>query len=358
MAKDIHGGNIWEAAIEAAVLPEKIIDFSASINPLSSVKVYAAIKSGLRHIPAYPDPKARALRAVLASYHGIDPAETYPGNGSTEFIHLLPRVFKPGRALIVEPAFSEYRAGLDKVGCKAAGLILRADAGFTLDLARLDSRLKDGFDIVYIANPANPTGVLTPKDVLLEAARICKKRRAQLIVDEAFMDFCEQASIKREAVRNKRVMVLRSMTKFWSMAGMRLGYIVGHRDVIKRVATEMPPWSVNTLASCAAAAGLTDAAFSVKTMRWLERERKFLFTGLGAISGLKPFASSVNFLLVKITDPAHTAPALRAALNEAGMLIRDLSAFRGLGKRYFRVAVKTRAENAALLAALRLEVRS
>ncbi|MBI5885768.1 MAG: threonine-phosphate decarboxylase [Deltaproteobacteria bacterium] len=353
--KETHGGNIWEAAAQTATPPEKILDFSASINPLTSAKVLSAIKDGIRHIHAYPDPASKALRATLAAFHGIDADQTLAGNGSTEFIHLLPQVFKPTRALIIAPAFSEYAIGLEKTGCAPAYLTLREDEGFTLNLPRLDAALKKGpkTDIVYLANPANPTGVLTAKDAVYEAIRICKRRNALMVVDEAFMDFIESESVKHEAIRSRHVIVLRSMTKFWAMAGLRAGYIVCNKTLVKKVAAHLPPWSINTLASLAARAALTDDGHRAATFAWLGREQRFLHAGLAGIQGLAPLPSSANFFMVRITAPPATASSLRRALYKDGLLIRDLSAMAGAGKKFFRVAVRTSDENKALLAALR-----
>jgi len=355
IVKETHGGNIWEAAQQSATLPEKILDFSASINPLVSPKVLSAVKDGIRHIHAYPDPASTALRAALAAFHGIDANETLAGNGSTEFIHLLPQVFKPAGALIVAPAFSEYAIGLEKTGCAPAYLTLRADEGYALNLSRLDAGLKKRpkIDIVYLANPANPTGVLTPKETVCEAGRICKRRHALMVVDEAFMDFTEDESMKHEAIKSRHVIVLRSMTKFWAMAGLRAGYIVCNRALVKKIAAHLLPWSVNTIASQAAQAALTDDGHRARTLAWLRQEGRFLYAGLAAIPGLAPMPSSANFFMVKTTAPSRTASSLRRELYENGILIRDLSAMRGAGRRFFRVAVRTRDENKTLLAALR-----
>lgn len=356
--KETHGGNIWEAALQSATRPENILDFSASINPLTSAKLLSAIKNGIRHIHAYPDPASKALRAALAAFHGIDAGQTLAGNGSTEFIHLLPQVFKPTRALIIAPAFSEYAIGLEKTGCAPACLTLRADEAYALNLSRLDAALKKGpkIDIVYLANPANPTGVLMPKDTIAEACRICKRRGALMVVDEAFMDFTEDASVKHEAIRSRHIIVLRSMTKFWAMAGLRAGYIIGNKALVKKVAAHLPPWSINTLASLAARAALTDDGHRAATLAWLRQEQRFLYAGLAGIPGLAPLPSSANFFMVRITAPSTAASSLRRTLYKDGILIRDLSAMRGAGKKFFRVAVRTRTENKALLAALRKAV--
>lgn len=351
--KDIHGGNIWKASREAGIRSEDIMDFSASINPLGlSPRAASAIKKSLRFISPYPDPSSAAIAEELAGYHGISTREILPGNGSTEFIHLLPSLLKPASALIVEPAFSEYRKALRNNGCRADSFILKEETRFSIDTGRLKKRVSKGYDLLYIANPANPTGAVTGKEGIIEVARFCERLGATLIVDEAFVDFCEDRSIKKEAVRLRNVVVLRSMTKFFSMAGLRLGYIIAHRDTVRKFAKRVPPWSVNTLAG-AAVESIRDGRYIRKVHRWLDREKDFVSRGLGSIKGVRVFDSAANFFMVKIMDKSLTAPELKSILFEKGILIRDLSAFRGLGPGYFRIAIKTRRENEILIRALK-----
>ncbi|MBI5588733.1 MAG: threonine-phosphate decarboxylase [Deltaproteobacteria bacterium] len=347
--KDIHGGDIWRASAESGFELTSLMDFSASINPLGlSPKARAAIKEALRLAPPYPEPYAASLRAALASYHSVAPEELIAGNGSTEFIYLLPQVYRSERALIVEPAFSEYGKALRLSGCAVESFMLREDAGFSLDIKRFAGAVKKGYGLVYIGNPSNPTGSVVEKETVLEAAGILERYGSTLVVDEAFADFSETRSVKREAVKRKNIVVLRSMTKFFSMAGLRLGFIVANSSIVKRFAGRLPPWSVNTVASFAAAASLKDTRYIERTRRWLASERAFLFKALSAIKGLTVYPSEANFLMVRINCPGVAAPDVREALLKLGILVRDLSAFRGLGPEYMRFAVRKRDENVAL----------
>ncbi|MEK7773898.1 MAG: threonine-phosphate decarboxylase CobD [Deltaproteobacteria bacterium] len=353
--RDIHGGNIWGASAGSSIPLEEIVDFSASINPFGAPRgVGAAIENTLKKNLAspYPDPESSALRASLSDFHGVRASEVLPGNGSTEFIHLLPDVYRPKNALIVEPAFSEYRRALENRGCRVEGFILREKDGFAFNLDKFADKVKRGFDVVVLANPANPTGVLMEKAEVVEAAKICGREGATLVVDEAFADFTEAVSIKREGAAFRNVVVLRSMTKFFSMAGLRLGFIIAHASTVRRFASLIPPWSVNTFASAAGVEALKDAGYIAKTLRWAKEERGILLKGLASIEALKPYPGAANFLMAKIIAPL-TAGELKARLFRDGILIRDLSAFRGLGKRYFRVAIRKNRENRLLIGALR-----
>lgn len=352
--KDIHGGNIWEAASGAR--PEDILDFSASINPLGpSPKVVKAIKDALKYLPPYPEPRSTAFARAAADFHGISSDEVLAGNGSTEFIYSIPNILRPSSALIIEPAFSEYRTALALSGCRAESLVLKEDEGFSLNLKKLYGKLKNGFDMLFIGNPSNPTGKTFKKEALLDIASACEKYGTAFIVDEAFIDFMEDGSIKREAVKRKNVIVLRSMTKYFSIAGLRLGYVISNKRIIRKLSGSMPPWSVNTLAAAAGRAAFKDSAFSEATLKWLKEEKQFLSSGLCLIPGFTAYDSKANFIMVK-TSSGLTAPRLKEALSRKGILIRDLSSFRGLGQRYFRVAVKRRKENIILLEALRTAI--
>ena len=352
--KDVHGGNILEAHL---TLSGRILDFSASINPLGPpLSVVAAIHAGLDMLSHYPDPQNIALRKALSVFHsnGIEPRHILPCNGSIEAIHLLPRVFKPRRVLIVEPAFSEYRASLAGIGCVVHSLKLREEDGFALRASVLESALAKGYDLFYIANPSNPIGALINKDTLISVAQVCAKRKTIMVVDEAFIDFCENESLKHEAVRFGNVIVLRSMTKFYSMAGLRLGYVVACDALIKKLSVAMPPWSVNTIAALAGSAALKDAAFAARTLEWFEKERVYLAKGLSSLSGVIIYPSAANFFMARLSGDLRDAVELKKRLFERRILIRELGGFRGLDlkKGYFRVALRTRSENRCLLSAL------
>ncbi|MBI5810145.1 MAG: threonine-phosphate decarboxylase [Deltaproteobacteria bacterium] len=354
--KDIHGGNIWEASRITGLLPEEVLDFSSSINPLGLPHgAAAAIKKTLKLLPAYPDPSYRALKRALAAHHGISPSNILPGNGSTELIYLVPAVFRPKKALIVEPAFSEYRRALRLHGCAVKTHILRERDGFAMNAGRLiDCIRKGGHDIVFLANPSNPAGSLAKKEAVLEVARASQRLGAILVVDEAFIDFTEEESIKAEASnRLGNTVALRSMTKFFALSGLRLGFMAASRDIIEGFSKAMPPWTINTLAAEGAMEALKDAAYMERSRRWLCRERAFLGDGLGRVEGLSLFPSSANFILVKITAQDKSAAKLCSRLLKRGILIRPLNGFKGLGPEYFRVAIKRRKENSILLSALK-----
>lgn len=350
--KDIHGGDIWQASRLRGETPEELCDFSASINPLGFPSTARkALLSAVKSIPPYPDPSSTALKEAIAGFHAVGIDEIVPANGSNEIISIIPRLLKSGPALIVEPAFSEYRKALQLSGIRVKSHLLREQDGFRLNSVRLKKAI-EGCSAVYIANPSNPAGVLTLREDLLDIMSFAKKKGALVVIDEAFADFTG-VSVIPEAVRFGNVIVLKSMTKFYAMAGLRLGYGVGGKKLIARLSALIPAWSVNTLASSAGVAALKDRAFRKKTLEWFETEREFLFSGLASLSGLAPFESSANYIMVKLKGGVDARELRCALLEKNGIIIRELSAFPGLGLEFFRVAVLGRDDNKKLLAALR-----
>ncbi len=356
---NIHGGDIWEVSRRTGLDVSEIIDFSASINPAGpSAKAASAFAAAFADSNVYPDRGSKELVAALSKFYNIAPSNILPANGSTELIHLAPRVFAPKRALVVEPAFSEYRAALRLAGVQTETMLLGVADGFALDTEALMREVADKRPgMVFIANPANPTGVLTKKGALIKLARFLEARDTVLVVDEAFADFAEEESVKELASQLKNLVVLRSMTKFFAMAGLRLGFIFAHPDTIKKFSNMMPPWSVNTPASLSGAAALTDTEYIESTRKWLKSERARLLKGLCSIAKLKTYPPGANFIMVKIEDGPIYAEELRERLLDRGLLIRTLGEFAGLGNEYFRVAVRSGADNAKLLGALKAEFK-
>ncbi|MBI2400365.1 MAG: aminotransferase class I/II-fold pyridoxal phosphate-dependent enzyme, partial [Deltaproteobacteria bacterium] len=187
--KDIHGGDIWQASRLRGASPEELLDFSASINPLGFPQsCRKALTNAIKSIPPYPDPFSTALKEAIAGFHAVGIDEVVPANGSNEIISIIPRLLKNGPALIVEPAFSEYRKALGLSGIKVESHLLREQNGFRLNAARLKKAI-EGCSAVYIANPSNPAGVLTSREDLLEIISHAKTKGALVIIDEAFADF-------------------------------------------------------------------------------------------------------------------------------------------------------------------------
>lgn len=345
-----HGGNIKEIAKKYGLKPEGIIDFSASINPLGmSERARKAVIEKIDSVLHYPEQYAESLIEEAARFFGVPNDCLIAGNGSTELIYLVPRAFKPQKALIVNPTFSEYKNALKITGCTIDYFLMLEEDGFRLRIDPLLRVLKGKYDILYICNPGNPTGTLIPKSNILEIVDKAAEYDTLCVVDEAFIDFSENDSVRKEAAERPNLILLRSMTKFFGIPGLRAGFIIGNTKNVGELMNCKEPWSVNTLASIAAIEGLNDAEYIKETIRYVEEEREHLFSALKEIQWLKPFPSAANYILIKIRKEGVDADILAASLVKKGAFIRPCSSFDGLGNRFFRVAVRTREENERLV---------
>lgn len=350
-----HGGNVARAAREYGLSEKSIIDFSASINPLGpSPGVYRAITEEFWKIRHYPDTECGDLPALLAEYLGVGRENLLLGNGGAELIYILPRAIKIARALVLAPTFSEYARAVEAAGGKVQYKVLGRSGGD--GLADEVAGYLPGCDAVFLCNPNNPTGRLFSRSALVRLADEAEKAGACVIVDEAFMDFVpgrESVSLMSLACSRPGLVVLYSMTKFFGIPGLRLGAAVADSGLIGRMKKMKDPWSVNTLAVAAGEAALRDGGHMAETLKTVREEREYLFAVLSSVPGLKPFPSEANFLLVDISGTGLKSHQLVEKMAEMGILIRNCANFYGLDTRFVRVAVRTRAENDALLKALK-----
>lgn len=355
----IHGGNIYEIAQQFGLKVKEIIDFSASINPLGlSKKAEKKLKAGLSAVLHYPDPQCSGLIQALAHFHGLPEEQILAGAGSTDFIYALPRVLRVERPLIVTPAFSEYENALECISDQAGPHIhyfeSREEDGFELDVEGLLFALTQGYDALYLCNPNSPTGIMTDKKDLQKILAQAEREKIWFILDEASIDLVEEESLKKEAGAARRLIILRSLTKFFALPGLRVGYMISHPEVIHQFRQQCAPWTVNALAQIAAAESLKDIRYISQTKEFIGQERDRLIHGLRSIPGFIPYPSVANYLLVQLHPSLNlTAADLRERLILHGILIRDCRSFHHLGPYFFRIAVRSRKENNILLKVLR-----
>lgn len=346
-----HGGDIWGVAKQRSVAISRLIDFSANINPLGlSVKAKKRLVSDIGLVSHYPDRDQTELRGLIASRNNIARDCILFGNGSTHLIHLIPRFKRYRKALIVEPTFSEYRAALSNCGAKITAFPLKAQENFRFDPRTfIESVNRERPDAVFLANPNNPTGTLIPRRQLSRAVTFCEQNGIDLVLDESFIELTPGVSMVVPASCSRHLIIIRSLTKCFALAGLRIGYLVADRSVIEGLAASIESWSVNTLALSAAAACISDAKYLQKSLRLIQREREYLFRGVAKLGWLHPYPSKANFLLARIQEPRFNSASLKRKLETANILIRDTCDFRGLGTKHVRLAVRPRAENRRLL---------
>jgi L-threonine-O-3-phosphate decarboxylase len=349
-----HGGNPNWAATVAGCPPSLILDFSASISPLGPPpSALAAIELQLDHLTHYPDPNYPELCQAIAHHHNIAPDWVLPGNGAAELLTWAALEFSKLNATIIPtPAFGDYSRSLQTFGTRIITKSMIVDDGSIGDLdfalRHLPTEIPHALGLI-INNPHNPTGQIYSQATILPYL----SEFDLVVVDESFMDFlppAEQQSLIPMIAQYPNLVILRSLTKFYSLPGLRLGYCIAHPDRLRQWKSWRDPWPVNTLAAAAAIAVLSDTEFQQLTWDWLTPARKRLFEGLEQVAGLYPQPGAANFILVR-SDRSATQLQTQL-LQQHQILIRDCMSFSELGDKFFRVAVRTVAENDRLVAAL------
>jgi len=347
--QSIHGGNIWQRAQETGISPRKILDFSANINPLGTPDRLRSIISGqIENLVHYPDPECLSLTGAIAGHFGVSPQQVLCGNGSSELLYALPRGLKAERAVLPAPCYVDYARAAQTAGLKIVYVLPEDVASLDVSFKRLEAELR-GNEIVFIGQPNNPTGLLFDKTAFINLA--AARHDSFFVVDEAFADFIEDyRSVIHHNLPN--VLVLRSMTKFFAIPGLRLGALLGPTAIIVQIGKILPFWSVNHLAQATGAAFLADKSYAVRTRQFVQKWRLELYRGLNAFPELFVYPGTANYLLVRIEHNQPDALTLQGKLLRKGIVIRVGDNFVGLDKRFFRVAVRKQEENERLCDAI------
>ncbi len=347
-----HGGNLRALALRAGCHPKELLDFSANINPLGMPPaVRAALVDALDALAAYPDPDCTALRAAVAQSLGVAPDRLLPGNGAEQLIWWLPRLLRARRLVVMAPSYLDYRRAAAVWGLQVASVALRVEDHFAVDLPAIAATVRDG-DLVWLAHPNNPTGRLL--DIEAVAAMAISRPDVWWVIDEAFVDFVAEAdSAVRLAQAN--IITVRSMTKFFALPGLRLGYAILAPPLAAAGRRLLPEWSVGTPAQAAGVAAVTDptlADFTARTQQLIRAQRALLAAGLRGL-GAAVVGGAANYLLWRL--PRHAPGAIRVAdalLRDARIAVRTCGDYPGLDDRWLRVAVRHADENARLLAGI------
>ncbi|HKW86410.1 MAG TPA: aminotransferase class I/II-fold pyridoxal phosphate-dependent enzyme, partial [Nitrospiraceae bacterium] len=326
-----HGGNVYAAARESGRRLHHLIDFSASINPLGPARrALQAIQTAQDELIHYPDPDCVTLRQMLAERYQLPHDSFVIGNGSSELIHLLPATLCSRHALIVGPTFSEYARAVANHGGCVTYINARQAERYRLQVTEVLAALRasktrqasrDRIDLVFLCNPNSPTGLSIQAEEVSKMVASASRQGIWVIVDETFVEYCEDRSVLTKVGDNPYLLVLRSFTKFYALPGLRIGYLAGPPKVIERIRERQPPWSVNTLAQAAARAALEDRRHVPRSLTFMQTERPRFAENLGSLPDVTVYPSAANFLLVEL-PPSMPASRLAYALRKQGLLIR------------------------------------
>ncbi|WP_431222783.1 threonine-phosphate decarboxylase CobD [Serratia sp. L9] len=347
-----HGGNVLEMALKSGLDPAEIIDFSANINPLGMpASLKAAIIEHLACAEYYPDVEYRQLHAALALAHQCQPENIMAGNGATELIYSIVNQLRPRTALLLTPGFAEYRRALQRAGCQIENYPLDEASSFQPDERLLQTLAERRPDCLFLATPNNPTGLMPDPALLQAIVNCCRRYDIALIVDEAFIDFLpEVPGLIPQIGDYSRLYILRSLTKFFAIPGLRLGYLVSSdRPGLQQMKQLREPWTINAYAALAGEVILNDGAYIHQTHQWLAQQRAWLFDALATLPQLRIWPGAANYIFLRCLRPGFD---LQQALLQHRILIRHCANYPGLSADYYRVAIKSEAANRTLIAAL------
>lgn len=350
--KDLgHGANVDNMAKQFGKNENDIIDFSSNVNPHIISDLGKYVLEGLEKSRSYPDINYTNLRNNISDYIKVDSELIIPGNGATEIIYLLMKSIKR-RLAILNPTFSEYGRGAKLNNLEIIDFHLKEENNFSIDLDEIQKNM-DKFDSLFVCNPNNPNGKV--KD-LNELLNLMIENDKLLIVDETFMEFVgeeEKYSLINKIKQTPNLFILKAVTKFFGMPGLRLGYgVTSNKHIIKNIYEYKEPWTINSFAENLSNYLFKDKEYINGSKDYYINERKFMLEELRKISGLKVYDTDTNFVLIKLDD--DEANSLKLELFEKyNILIRDASNFIGLDKSYIRVAIKSHNDNKVLIESLR-----
>jgi len=341
----MHGGNLRRAQELYGL--NSFIDLSANINPFGPpVGVWKSIQQGMKDIVNYPDPESRALKITLSNHLGIPTDSIMAGNGAGDLIFTIVQALKPKKVAIPIPTFSEYERAARSVGAEVSYIPMGPEGWEKYNQSEVDPLWREilkGCELLFLCSPHNPTGSLLNTETFERLLRLTKEIGCRILFDESFLDFLPdelRQSTRTYLESNQHLIVLYSLTKFYSLPGLRLGTVFAHPSLLATFDQYRDPWSVNVLAQHAGIAALEDLAFPDDVREKLRESRSVFYQEFMqcGFSNLRLWPTSVNFALIQILN--HTSGDLIRHLGRLGILVRDCTNFKGLPENFIRIAIK------------------
>lgn len=339
----VHGGDVYT---DGLLKGKRLLDFSSNINPLGVPKSFGSnISEALESIERYPDIKYREVLKSLKAYTGVEEELFVLGNGAAEIIDNVIYCFKS--LLIVVPSFAEYEFCAKKWNCAIEYSQLTEEMEF--DYKDIFDKLPK-VEAVIIGNPNNPNGGLIYKAKFKEILDFCERNAKTVIIDEAFIEFAKEESSFMEEIKSyKCIFIIRALTKFFAVPGVRFGYgICKNLELLQAIRERQNPWNINCFAELAVKYVLKDVDYIEKSREWIETEKAFFINRLQEIPCIdKFFTTASNFVLCKLKG-IDSETLYNYCLTKE-ILIRKADNFRVLDNTYVRFAIKDRISNNRLL---------
>lgn len=347
-----HGGQIFHLPKEER---DSILDFSININPvgLSPEGKAAMMEHWETDITRYPDTSCGDLVKALAKRYSIDPSFIMVGNGATELMYALLAVTQPKKVYIPAPSFSEYRFSAEFFGVEIEELPLEIGDTFHLPWESWVEKITD-HSLIYVGNPNNPDGQLLLPQAFEALAHRAKETKSLLVIDESFVDFLGDAYSYRTACQHhEEVVIISSLTKFFAVPGLRIGYGLAHPRITEKWKKSVIPWHVNGPVQRYMEFALQDESYREQSVQFCRKERRRLSQELAAFKNIHVYSGTVNFILCQLRGKFNKVEEFQRKLNEFGIIVRNCGNYAGLDDSYFRVAVRREDENNYLIEVFR-----
>jgi len=343
-----HGGNVWQKPD-----PHAWLDFSANINPLGMPPdMERALQSAHEDIGLYPDPYAGHATESVARFLGIEPRNLLLTNGGIDALRIAAAHFHIGNCVIPVPSFCEYKRFAANSGANVDYANATVNEGeYAVDLDHVRKLVRPR-SLVFLCNPANPSGSAIKRENMLDFLSFTKKTGAYTVIDEAFVDFCPEFSVRKDILESENTIIAGSLTKFFAIPGLRLGYLCANPKTICDMKKTVPPWGLNAFALAAARTLDKTEAYAQKTRDHVKKNRLFLSLQLSLL-GYLVYVSHANYLLADATALRLTGAELNRRLAAHRIMVRDCSGYEGLTDSHVRIAVKSRKDNEQLISALK-----
>lgn len=356
-----HGGQMSALAAAFGLRAEELHDFSASIHPhppsQAVVTALSAAVTGRTALATYPEMHYTALKEAVALYADVSAASIIVDGGVMQLLADTLEVLRPRRCLVPYPCFAEYAKMLAACAVERAPHALDAAEGFALEPDHLIAAMKAASaDALLVANPQSPCGRLATADELLRLYEAVHALGATLIVDEAFIDYAPEQSLASRAAVLPGLVVLRSLTKFFAMPGLRVAYAVAEPALRAAIEAVIPSWPVGALAAEAARLVVGERASIAATRQMNAEEREWLVAELKKL-GLGVYSAAANYIMVRVGEQLDGRRIWQRLIVEHRVVVRACANFEGLDENFFRVGIRTRAENQILVEAFAAVLR-
>jgi len=348
-----HGGGPQFDMKRLNIACTPVVDFSVNINPLGRPNIIDQKWQGLIDaVSPYPTINGSGITRYYNEHLGISAENILPGNGSTELIYLIPRVLGLKNTAIITPSYHDYERASFISGAKTSRYPLKPETGFAPPDEHELSRICTATDSLWLGRPNNPTATLVSRDIIYRLSEMFPEK--WFIIDEAFIQFADNWKSETMMLGPYRpnILVLNSITKFYALAGLRLGAVIGHHRTISELAKAKEPWTINGIADLCAPLLIESNDYEKKTRTIIKDERIRVFNAINEISGIKAFLPTANFILCH-WEKTDNLDDLLACLLLNNLYIRDCRNFPGLENNFFRIGLRMPQDNDLLINALR-----